>query len=331
MNRLKYLYVFAWICYVAFSIVTFPKLQNFIGIPGIGLVGLGGWIYGRTIGLLINLYYLIFKFFICNILHPEVIHYYEDRLAGTVLMIIVVCLADASKQSQANLKSAKQQLEKSIAARNQELNQLADQLIARIEHTRINLGEELHDGIGQELTGIQLYSCTLADQLVDLKNASASLGYSLRARAARIHDQIRTAARTLFPVKLEEIGLPAALDELVSCLTEIHRIDCSIQGHDALNGTAPAEAIQIYRICQESALYVLNHSDASRIDILIHPAERTHLIRIQHNGGRIEFGDQDDFDASIILYRLNQLRGGMPKHTPTDNNVLEYTIPAATL
>ena len=228
------------------------------------------------------------------------------------------------------LSNTNEKLEQTIHRRSQELNQLAQELIERAEQDRIQLGAELHDGIGQELTGIQLYCGALAEQLAGELNPSASLAFSLRRRAATAHNLIRSTSRTLFPVKLAETGLPAALEELVSCLEETKHITISIERHDILKTAQAIPSLALYRICQESALYILNNSSADNLQIRFSKEDDLLNMSILYNGPQITTDQHFDIDASIIKYRLKQVGGEMHISNSMDNEQqVTFSIPTS--
>src|SRR6185436_8039521 len=95
------------------------------------------------------------------------------------------------------------------------------------ERERRRIGQDLHDGLGQHLTGIELMVQALARKLEPLSSEDAS-------QAARISDHVRDAirqakslARGLSPVDFEANGLMSALQELAMNLRDIFRINGS--------------------------------------------------------------------------------------------------------
>lgn len=330
-KQIPIFYGLLWLVYIAFCYAAFPLWSNHVTIPAFALVGFAGFVFGTTCGYLSIIALTINHYILCNIAYPESNVYYEDRAIGIVITIAVVWLSSTLKKNLDELRDATTILETTIKKRNQELNLLANQLIEQTELRRIELGEALHDGIGQELTGIHLYCGALMEQLDAEQSPNSSLACSLRHRASTAHNLIRVASRTLFPVKLGEIGLPSALDELASCLKDTKHIGFYITGHEILHDLPPPLALELYRICQESALYILNNSNAGNIIIFVSREDRNLYIKVRHDGTHIEPERQKDLDASIIKYRLKKIAGEVrASSTPTEEQQLIYSIPEPT-
>jgi signal transduction histidine kinase len=169
-----------------------------------------------------------------------------------------------------------QELERQLA-RSQEAMRVSDELarevrqleaeireISQREHERI--GHDLHDGLGQELTGVSLL-------LKSLEDAIERDAPQLRARVHSVRDMVeqciataRALAQGLSPVHLDRDGFAGALEQLAASSEALYGIPVTFsrQGAAALPAQL-AGAPDLYRIAQEAVRNAARHSSASEI------------------------------------------------------------------
>ncbi len=136
--------------------------------------------------------------------------------------------------------------------------------IAAREQERI--GQELHDGVGQEVTGLGLMAGTLVERL-----PAGTREHQIAARVVSgldsVHKHVRELSHGLIPVHLESRGLAAALEDLAVRTADATGIevtsDCSegvdLQDHEA--------SIQMFRIAQEAVANAVKHGRPRHVRI----------------------------------------------------------------
>jgi signal transduction histidine kinase len=145
------------------------------------------------------------------------------------------------------------------------------------------IGADLHDGLGQQLTGLACLAAALADRLKDrpLEATQAAMIASL-ANDAISHS--RALARGLCPVQLENAGLMIALEELAGQAHTLHGVECSFEA----KGTPPScdhlTALHLYRITQEAIHNAVRHGTARHVRISLSSRGRQHRLLIQDDG-----------------------------------------------
>jgi glucose-6-phosphate-specific signal transduction histidine kinase len=314
-HRTIILYTLAWLAYIFFSLLMFPRWNTNVVIPIIAILALGGWLYGTTKGLALIILALFYHYLLLSEIHADINAYYENRVPGTFVSIIVVYLTGTLKNNIDGIKEANARLDQAVLKRTGELTDLTRKLIERAETMRVSRGQELHDGIGQQLTGIQLYSTALAEQLAAEQNTGASLAFSVMSRARATHNLIRQAARSLFPVRAGEISLQPALEELASSLMELKNVDCKLEAEGDLQSASQEAAVQFYRICQETALYILNQADAQHITIKMSASASMLRLAMEHDGEPVASRMKESSEARLIEYRLQQIHGRLESKT----------------
>ncbi len=320
-------YLLIWVVFIAFTIIMTPYWTDAVLLPVFLLLALGAWLYGRTIGYLFVLLGMIHTCLITTVIHGDLITYYENRFSGSFLGIAVAFLVGNLRSSYNALTSANHDLDHRVAECNSELNDLTFKLIDDVEVTRIRHAQTLHDGIGQQLTGIQLYCASLEEQLVDNSNPTASLAYSIRTRAEEAHGIIRKTARMLFPVRMQETGLIPAINELASCFNEMEHlsIDVAIQGD--FGHISEKLALALYRICHESVMCAATGLGASTIHLVIYSIDAGDRMTVRHNGTPWLLL-KDSMEQRLIQYRLHTLGGqlSVPQSIGNTETII-YRIP----
>ena len=149
------------------------------------------------------------------------------------------------------------------------------------EGERLRVAQELHDEVGQTLTGI----------LLGLSRASRTAPTELAPQLEQLLETTRTSiedvrriAQRLRPEPLEDLGLAGALQALSRRLRERSdlRIDCRIP--DDLPPQAPERELVVYRVAQEAVTNAIRHADAASIGIDLRASEDCLRLSVRDDG-----------------------------------------------
>jgi PAS domain S-box-containing protein len=187
--------------------------------------------------------------------------------------------------------------------------------ISNREQRRI--GHDLHDGVCQQLAGIAFLTSTLAEELAEEGVPQSPQAEKISGMINEVIDQTRGVARGLFPVRLEEKGLVAALEELASNASEVFKINC----HFVVEGlpvTVENEiALHLYYIVLEALANAAKHSGGSNVCITLQPSGDRWLLTIQDDG--IGFSlparDQEGMGLRILHYRARVIGATLNLHS----------------
>jgi two-component system, NarL family, sensor histidine kinase UhpB len=166
--------------------------------------------------------------------------------------------------------------EREVAALTEAFNDMLDRLeserrdsarraLAAQEGERRRIARELHDEIGQVLTGLVLRSETLARRAPDDLRRDLE---DLREAARQAAEEVRRIARRLRPEALDELGLQSALLALFTAVSNRVglRIDRDLERDLPLNAE---QELVIYRVAQESITNVARHAGATHAEVTL--------------------------------------------------------------
>lgn len=173
-----------------------------------------------------------------------------------------------------------QTLEQSVG-RVHELNR---KIVSLQEVERRHLARELHDEVGQCLTAIHIDANAIlnAKKLPDTSTSAQAILDVARHMKEMVHDILQR----LRPTVLDELGIQAALKDLVVTWQERHpNITCAIRISDELDSVVDETlAITVYRITQESLTNIARHALASHVRVEMSWEDHRLSILIEDNG-----------------------------------------------
>src|SRR5579863_1981040 len=121
--------------------------------------------------------------------------------------------------------------------------------IAALEQRRI--GQELHDGIGQELTGLTMLTQRLVGELDGNDPPHATAATKIRGGLEQALSHVRAMSKGLVPVEIDNEGLMQALGDLASRTSELHGIVCTFECLRPVAISDDQTAMHLYRMSQE--------------------------------------------------------------------------------
>jgi two-component system sensor histidine kinase UhpB len=148
------------------------------------------------------------------------------------------------------------------------------------EAERQRIARELHDEIGQTLTGLVLRSETIARRAPEEIRVELE---ALREAARRGAEEARTLARRLRPEALDELGLRSALVALSASVVEETglEIERSLDDHPDLSAE---QELVLYRVAQEGLTNVVRHARASRVELLLRGGDDDVTLIVRDDG-----------------------------------------------
>lgn len=231
----------------------------------------------------------------------EIGQFLERRSAEAALRRAHDELEIRVQQRTAELKSANSKLHASIAER----KRLENELLEITEKERRRIGLDLHDDLGQKLSGIALMTKGL-----ELKLSKDKAVAGAAQDAARIHTLIQAAmthasdvAHDLATLDLAKKELTTALNDLAAHAKELFHINCRFTCTGTVPALEPGAVNQLYKIAQEALTNAIKHGKADRVAISLTAENGKLILAVQNNG--LPFPDLHSHTTGMGLRIMN--------------------------
>ena len=153
-------------------------------------------------------------------------------------------------------------------------------VLAAQEAERVGIARDLHDEVGQLLTGVLLQLNSIAERAPEHRSEIDQAREAVRSAL----DEVRRISSELRPESLEHLGLVSALTELSTTFTRISGVQVERRFDDSVP-PLPADAeLAVYRIAQESLTNVARHSEATHVTMALESGLDRIVLRIVDDG-----------------------------------------------
>ena len=210
-----------------------------------------------------------------------------------------------------------------------ERNDLTRKLIALQDEERRHLARELHDEFGQSLAAIRALAAsarqTAAQDCPDLLGECDSIART----ATGMMETLRGALFRLRPPDVDELGLVASLEGLVSGWNGRSRgqtrFDIRFEG--AFESVPASVSANLYRIVQEALTNAAKHAGATRVSLLLTSTESGIALVVEDDGGPNEAAVKSGMGLLGMRERVAALRGRLSFESIPHGSALHVFIP----
>jgi two-component system, NarL family, sensor histidine kinase UhpB len=161
-----------------------------------------------------------------------------------------------------------------------ERQQSGRRILAAQEAERIGIARDLHDEVGQVLTGVLLHLDSIAESAPTHRREIDDAKQSVR----RALNEVRRISSELRPEMLEQLGLVSALTELTTTFSRVSGVRIERQFDQSLPELEPDAELAVYRIAQESLTNVARHAQATRVTVALEQGSDSVALRIVDDG-----------------------------------------------
>ena len=214
---------------------------------------------------------------------------------------------------------------------NRQIQSLSASLQNYREEERTRIARELHDELGQLLTGIRMEVSWLGGRLQPGQNVLIEKVASVKGQIDRTIATVRRISSELRPLVLDDLGFGAAAAWYVDQFRErtgLH-VDLSLPEVDPVPGDAVASAL--FRILQESLTNVARHAEAARVAVCLRFVENEWMLDVRDDGRGFapKHGNSKDIGLAGMRERARNLGGRFSVvSAPGRGTAIEVAIPA---
>jgi len=203
-------------------------------------------------------------------------------------MSVFVGLHDMNRMLNAEL-AERALSEQRLRASEENLRALATHLQSVREEERIHIAREIHDELGQALTGLKFELNTFAKHFEsDDAAARQDKQQTLNVAIDRIINSVRRIASGLRPEVLDEIGLAAAFDWQAREFQRRTGIRCHVNIPARFIDPDKDRSTALFRIFQELLTNVARHANATRVNVALCEGEEALALCVEDNGRGIK-------------------------------------------
>jgi signal transduction histidine kinase len=165
----------------------------------------------------------------------------------------------------------------------EERRQLERDIVEVSEHEQQRIGQDLHDGLCQQLAAIGCAIRALVEDLRETGHGSADDAELIEGALQRATVEARSLARGIFPVHVDRQGLAVALGDMARSMSRLTGVRIEVRESGELTLADPEAAMHLYRIAQEAVANAVRHAEADCV-----------TLSLMSSPGRVELRVEDD-------------------------------------
>lgn len=213
-----------------------------------------------------------------------------------------------------------------------ERRRLQSEILRIGDDERRRIGQDLHDELGQMLTGLGLMAQNVARRLEQRGADEADDVRQIATFVRKADEFARNLSRGLVPVELGEQGLSAAIERLARNGAKLFGIDCTFSAPEDLAAMDPFVCGHLYRIAQEALSNATRHGKATRVAIDLSKRDSGVVLSVTDNGTGLppDWEAGEGLGIKIMHYRASIAGGTLEvKPRPEGGTRVTCVIPDA--
>jgi PAS domain S-box-containing protein len=175
------------------------------------------------------------------------------------------------------------------------------------------IAQDLHDGLGQHLTGIAFMSKVLEQKLADAQQPEAATAAAIVRLVNEAIDTTRELSRGLLPVVAEAHGLTSALKRWAAEIEHLYHIPCEVRCTEPIAIADVRTATHLYHIGQEAMTNAIRHAHPTRLLVTLTHESGTGTLTIEDDGHGLPPAPpgHGGLGLQIMSYRASMIGGSL--------------------
>ena len=268
------------------------------------------WCVGTRMGVLISILCVIVSW-VSN--YAAGLHYSSrivpiwNMLVIFVLYLVVVGLIKLHKELEERVRQRTAALMREM----QERKRVEKELLETTEREQRRIGHDLHDSLGQHLTGTALAGHSLGQKLSGKSLPEAAEANRLVELVEEAIELTRTLARGLHPIEMSGEELVDGFQALAANVSERFGISCKFKCTRAPVVKDVNISTHLYRIAQEAINNAIRHGHSKKIEIRLEPLEQQIQMIVTDDGVGCKTISQNKngMGLRIMAYRAEMMGG----------------------
>ena len=261
----------------------------------------------------------------------ELFSRFQRRLVMAIglTMILGLLLAGFSMRNILGLEAETAQHYKEISNARAELKQLSARLVEAQENERRSISRELHDEVGQALTGVLVEMANLST-LIRAKDADAVAAKAdgIKKLVENSIGVVRSMALLLRPSMLDDLGLLPALQWQAREVSKRSGVGVKVAAEQVSEELPEEIKTCVYRIVQEALHNCVQHSGASNVRVTVRQERDRLLLSVQDDGKGFDTKQERGMGLLGIHERVSHLGGSFAVDSePGQGAVLSIMLP----
>jgi signal transduction histidine kinase len=216
-----------------------------------------------------------------------------------------------------------------------ELKRLSARLVAAQEDERRSISRELHDEVGQALTGVLVEMANLSTLIraakgVDAADALAAKAQEIKTQVEGSISVVRNMALLLRPSMLDDLGLVPALQWQAREVSKRSGVWVKVEAEQVSEELPEDHKTCVYRIVQEALHNCVQHSGARNVKIAVRQEPGQLRLSVEDDGKGFDARQERGMGLLGIQERVSYLGGNLDvTSTPGRGTVLRVALPLA--
>ena len=230
------------------------------------------------------------------------------------------------EQRTAALKTAYRKLENVIEQR----KRLENELLEIAENERRSIGFDLHDDLGQKLTGLSLMVKGLEQRLLTERHSSAEDAGKIHELITELIQHTHNLAHQFSSLDVNGDDLAVVLRGLAGNVKKMFCIECDLRVKGSLPELPQHTTVQLYKIAQEAVSNAIKHGKATEVALHLVKNSDKLLLTIQNDGlpFSVPVGKKNRMGLRIMNYRASTVDATLEvKPGDKGGTVVSCTLP----